>query len=239
MKKYIEIPFKKHTLRGFHHTVESDVCLVMLHGFTGNCNENGRFKGISEMAEQNKIDSIRVDFLCHGESDLSFKDMRFGLLVEQGKTILQYARSLGYKKVYLLGYSMGGLTALHLLDQKIDKLILMSPAFGFKKNVERRFEHAIKLPNGDVDYGARVLSRKFVDSLKEINELLFSTTFKKEILLVMGSDDDVINIEQAMKDMKKFQSTTTKLIDYCGHGYNSIESRKQLNKSIRDFLIIQ
>lgn len=236
MKKYIEIPFKDYTLRGFHHTVKSDVCLVMLHGFTGNCNENGRFKGISEMVEEMNIDSIRVDFLCHGESDLTFKDMRFNLLVEQGKAILEYAHGLGYKEVYLLGYSMGGLTALHLLDQDVTKVILMSPAFGFKENIAIRYNNAPKLANGDVDYGARILSKEFVHSFTDVDELKFSNSFKTEVLVVMGSDDEVIGVDNVIKGMKQFKHTTITLIPKCGHGYNSIQSRIELQTAIKDYL---
>lgn len=236
MKKYIEIPFKEHTLRGYHHTVQSDVCLVMLHGFTGNCNENGRFKGISEMAEEMGIDSIRVDFLCHGESDLNFKDMRFNLLVEQGKTILDYAHNVGYKEVYMLGYSMGGLTALHLLDQDVTKVVLMSPAFGFKDNVKRRYEQAIKLEDGTVDYGARILNQEFVESLNDVDELKFSTTYKFEILVVMGSDDEVIGVDDVIVGMSKFANTRMIMIDDCGHGYTTIQSRKELQQAIKGYL---
>lgn len=236
MKKYIEIPFKEYTLRGFHHTVESDVCLVMLHGFTGNCNENGRFKGISEMVEEMNINSIRVDFLCHGESDLTFKDMRFNLLVAQGKTIIEYAHSLGYKEVYLLGYSMGGLTALHLLDQDVTKVILMSPAFNFKENIALRYDNAPKLPNGDVDYGARILNKEFVHSFTDVDELKFSKSYANEVLVVMGSDDEVIGVDSVVEGMNQFKDATIILISKCGHGYNSIQSRNELQTAIKSYL---
>ncbi len=236
MKHSIEIPFKEHTLRGYHHQVGSDSCLVMLHGYTGNCNENDRFRGISEALEEIKIDSLRVNFLCHGESDLTFKDMRFHLLVEQGREILSYTRKLGYKDVYLLGYSMGGLTALHLLDEDIKSLILMSPAYGFRRHVETFYSNAMKDETGIALQGHREISKEFVASLNEIDANKFQDTFEKEILVVMGVDDEVISFDEVVTGISKFKNVTVKDLTNCGHGFTTLQSRIQLQEAVKQFL---
>lgn len=236
MKKYIEIPFKEYTLRGYHHNTNSEQCLVMLHGYTGNCNEDNRFRGMSEELEKHNIDTIRVDFLCHGESDLTFEDMRFSNLVEQGKTILKYAHTLGYKEVHLLGFSMGGLTALHLLEEDFNKVILMSPAFGFRSHVEAAYSRLKKKDNPVVDYNARILSKEFVDSLKDINETKYSKSFTKQLFVITGLNDQVIKKEAVIEGMNHYQNVSLNFIDNCNHGYSNINARKELNNLVLSYL---
>lgn len=237
MIKYLEIALDGNVMRGFHHSVDSEECLVMLHGYTGNCNEARRFKVISDGLEKKGIDSVRVTYLGHGDSDLEFQDLHFEFLKEQAKTIIETVKNMGYKKVHLLGYSMGGVLAMANLDIEIEKLILVSPGFGFKENLmERYYKNPNKYDDETVDIGGLKLSKKFVDSFQtvELDDLI--KNFKNEVLVVIGGNDQVIKKENIYEGIKGFENKRVVEIESCDHGYSHVSYREVLLKSVLSHL---
>ncbi len=236
MKRYVEIEIRNQILRGFHHQVSGKKIVVMLHGFTGNKTESkSMFKKLSETYEKHGYDSIRVDYLGHGESDGQFCEMTLSSLISQGEEIIKYVENLGYESIILQGFSMGGLIALHLLRENIDKAILISPAVDFYMNISNKFKARL-LTNGNLDMGGYELGYKFKESLKDIDLLKYADSYSNDALFIVGKNDQAVNYREVIRISKKYKKNSLHIFENCDHLYSSLVLYKKLEKIIIDFL---
>src|SRR5699024_6441831 len=99
--------------------------IALFHGFTST--QNTWNKLVSKLSEQYQV--LTIDLPGHGQTQ-----------IKQGKTMRDFSDDfkalldeLNIKKIHLLGYSMGGRTALsfaHYYPQMIQSLILESASPG-------------------------------------------------------------------------------------------------------------
>jgi esterase/lipase len=229
MIKPIDIKLRQHTMRGYHHTVGSNECVVMLHGYTGNCNESRTFKMISDTLEKEHIDTLRVSYLGHGDSDLLFRDLDFDFLMEQVNQIINKIKEMGYHKIHLLGYSMGGFLSLHALDHLIESVILISPAFHMGELLLEDYQsNSNKLDDDSIDIGGLKLTKKFVDSFQNTDIYKYHKTYQNQILTIIAEEDEAIKKEWIIDGMKPFHNYVLKMIPGCNHGYSSLTHKKKL-----------
>ena len=237
MKQYIEINYQNKLLRGYHHQSNSDTVIVMLHGYTGNKTETKlQFKKLSATFETLNIDSLRVDYLGHGESDGEFSEMRFDDLLNQAETIIKKAQSLKYKHIYILGFSMGGLIALHQLKSPIEKAILISPAVDFRENIARDFDIYKPLANGNIDIGGLELHKDFSTSLSIVDTTKFAKTFKYPVCFVVGELDRAVSAVEVERVAKEFENSECHIFPKGDHLYSSLALQKDLINTISNFL---
>ncbi len=237
MKRYIEIKYNDYLLRGYHHDNKSEEVVIMFHGFTGNKSESKlMFKQLSEKFDKENIDSIRVDYLGHGESDGLFKDMVFSDLLLQAKTVIEYTRSIGYEKINLLGFSMGGLITLHLLEESINKAIMISPAVDFYDNIKKAFETHKRLKNDNIDIGGFELGYSFLTSLEGLNPKIYAKSYCNPTLFIVGNEDKAVNFEEVTRVSDEFDNTKLHVFDKGDHLYSSLDYYQRLEKTIVEFL---
>jgi 2-succinyl-6-hydroxy-2,4-cyclohexadiene-1-carboxylate synthase len=131
----------KFFLDGISYHVE--VCgegfpLLMLHGFTGRGSNWNPF--CPTLGKQSKL--IMPDIVGHGSTvtDETIDGKRF-LLSSAAKDFMKIIDELGFEKVDILGYSMGGRIALAMavyFPNRVRKLILESASPGLKTDTERK-----------------------------------------------------------------------------------------------------
>jgi hypothetical protein len=236
MKKYIELQVDDLIMRGFENHHSKEACVVMFHGFTGNKMETNRmFLKIDHMLEENAISSLRFDWFGHGESDLDFSDLKVNLLIKQGKKILTYAKN-HYQKVYLLGFSMGGLLALNLLDFDPDKLILISPAINMADIASNIYNANIKIAKDLVDLRGFLLSKGFVESFKVLPRQGSISQYQKPILLIHGSKDLSVPIDLSRSLVKTYPSIRFIEVKGADHGYGPYDHIRMIIQSIQQFI---
>ncbi|MGB8644000.1 MAG: alpha/beta fold hydrolase [Anaerolineae bacterium] len=96
------------TLAGVHLAAEHNTLIIYCHGFLGGKNYTVVPRFVEMLAEE--VDVIAFDFRGHGESEgLSTLGEREVLDVD---AVMGYARGLGYRRILLVGSSMGGATVL-------------------------------------------------------------------------------------------------------------------------------
>jgi esterase/lipase len=237
MKKYIEIKYNDYILRGYHHDNASEEVVIMFHGFTGNKSESKlMFKQLSNRFDKENIDSLRVDYLGHGESDGLFKDMIYSDLLLQAKTIIEYTKNIGYKKINILGFSMGGLISLHMLEENINKAIMISPAVDFYANIKKAFETHKRLENGNLDIGGFELGCNFLTSLEGVNPQKYAKSYCNPTLFIVGNEDKAVNFEEVTRVSNEFKDTELHVFDKGDHLYSSLDYYQRLEKTIIAFL---
>ena len=109
--------------------------LLLIHGFTGS---NKSFDILSKYLQQ-YFKIIRIDLVGHGES-MSYKESEYSF-ENSINSINEIIEKLYLQMVNVLGYSLGGRTAMHLasvFQNKINKLILCSSTYGLDNQEEKK-----------------------------------------------------------------------------------------------------
>lgn len=211
MQEAVQIKDGEYTLRGFYHHPIPDpkeACVLIFHGFSG-CQPGPHFmfKLLSRLLEKESIASLRFDFLGSGESDGNFEDMTFLMEVKEAELILDYAKKLGYKKIGIVGLSMGGGVAAMTAGRRpkdVDASCLWS-AVGdapriIKENTTEDMERSME-ELGVVDVGGLLLSKAFTDEMDSGMIDIYKTVsnYSGPILIVHGDADTTVPIENAYK----------------------------------------
>lgn len=101
--------------------------LVLLHGGLGSVEMFG--PNIARLAEERLV--IGVDLQGHGGTGPLGRPMTFEAMATD---IAELIRALGYEKADVMGYSLGGATALRLAidhPQVVNRLVLVSMTYAF------------------------------------------------------------------------------------------------------------
>ncbi|MCM3757697.1 2-succinyl-6-hydroxy-2,4-cyclohexadiene-1-carboxylate synthase [Sporosarcina aquimarina] len=121
--------------------------VVFLHGFTGSI---ATWRTISSLLE-GKVHTVAIDLWGHGLSDKPDNSSDYSM-EKQTADLEQLFNQLGLTKFTLVGYSMGGRTALGYATsypKRIHRLVLESASPGLKTETERseRKRNDAKLAN--------------------------------------------------------------------------------------------
>jgi uncharacterized protein len=119
------------------HKTGSQKLIIMSHGFTGYKSETGRlFVEAARTFTKSKIDVLRFDFIGSGDSSGDFSNMCPNSEIKDLHFVIQWAKKKGYKKIGLLGMSMGGAvticTAAQLKPNTIQAMVTWSAVPSFK-----------------------------------------------------------------------------------------------------------
>lgn len=215
--------------------------VVMYHGFTGNKAEHAcHFRNFSRILSIEGFASLRFDFSGNGESDGEFKDFTMDTMMSEAQQILDYAFNLkNVKKVNLLGYSMGGavcsmLSAIY--QNKINKILLWSPAGNITEIIRNCFDGGEKLENGNSLYGYFEMSKEMYDSTYKYNEFLNIEKYTNPVLLIHGRCDKAVNYLYSMKYSVTYYNAIVHIINGAGHGYDKVSERDELySQSLKFF----
>jgi pimeloyl-ACP methyl ester carboxylesterase len=191
--------------------------LILLHGGFGTVEMFG--PNIELLAEGRKV--IGVDLQGHGGTGPLGRPMTFEAMATD---VAELITSLGYEKADVMGYSLGGATALRLAidhPEVVDRLVVVSAAYAFSNWHTYNFE-GMKSINADPEATAQSLvgspmyeayvakapggADSWVEAVKEVGSLVgvdydFSAevqTITAPTLVVVG-DWDAVRISAATK----------------------------------------
>ncbi|MGK0255635.1 MAG: esterase/lipase, partial [Arcobacteraceae bacterium] len=245
---------------GTPYTLEanSDICVIALHGFSSAPKEVEKIALYLNAANFN-VYAPRIK--GHGTVPEDLKTTTWQDWYDSLSRAIAIA-TLKYKKIYLLGFSTGGLlallsgkkeykefkgsicinAALNLNDIRVKTLI---PAVTFWNDLVNAFdakEYAKEYidniaQNPDINY-----DKHYIDSITQLSELMAKTkkNLKKAkipIYIIQSSDDPVVNPSSAYEIYDAIESKNKKLeiIESSLHVIITQENEK-LFKGIRDFI---
>lgn len=248
MQEAISILHNEQVMRGMAHLPEREKtpAVILLHGFTGTKLEPHRFfLKVSRQLEAIGIASFRFDFLGSGESDDNFEEMTLLKELDQANTILDYVKShpvIDENRITVLGFSMGGLVASLLAgdrSEEIEKLILLAPAGNMAEAAEEmeRSEPFIESKNA-FDIGGNLISYDFINELKTVEVWERASSFKNPVLLIHGTKDQAVPIEESHSFVEKSYQGQSKLVEIEGadHTFNSFHWESQVIAEIVTYL---
>ena len=202
-----------------HYSNDYPEVIIVAHGFYNN-KDTLLFKEISK-ALSKKYDVITFDFRGHGESTGLFtwtanetQDLRL---------IIDYAKKHGYKKIGIIGFSLGAAITLIESSQSrdIDSLISVSSPYDFWKIDyhfwEEEMFNDLKLNLGPKGKGKGIKpGNPFLKKIRPIN--IVHKISPIPILFIHGKDDWLIKPKHSEKLFEKSrQPKEIKIIEKAGH----------------------
>lgn len=103
--------------------------ILMIHGFVGGTYDFGNFH--NELQLCRKFDVFTFTLPAHEK--FIVKDIKYKEWINESKKQLEFLITNGYKEIYLIGHSMGGVIAAYLASiyPQVKKLVLAAPAFRY------------------------------------------------------------------------------------------------------------
>jgi esterase/lipase len=159
--------------------------------------------------------------------------------INESENQLLFLLNHGYKKVYLVGHSMGGVIATHLAKKykEVKKLVLAAPAFtSIASKEEGGLLNAIKsvpdlIKSYSVNEFATRLSKLPFSAEKEFMKLI--DTYKDEIydikipvLFLHGTDDQLVPVNSSIKIFDKMDNNKKQLIIINGYHHDIFRGDK-------------
>jgi alpha/beta fold family hydrolase-like protein len=235
--KYLEVKHKDKTIRGFlHGNNKSDVVLIF-HGFTGNkVDHHGMIKTFAQDIAFSGFSTYRFDFLGSGDSDGNFfEEESISSQIEQAKTVIQSFVEKKYK-IHIFAFSMGGVVATHLLnDKNIQSLFLLSPAGNFNEILKKMIAQSGKRHTDGAEINGFHISNEFIEEAKTFSYFDDICYFKGPVQLVQGTKDQYVSKESFLSYKSIFKNCYAVWIENADHCYSEISTTESVRKEIINF----
>ena len=200
-------------LVGDFYEADSDKCIILCHGFTGDRHEWGRFDKTASELNKEGYNVLTFDFSGCGESEDT--PITVEKEVEDLRSAIEFVRSKGLEKIGVVGLSLGGLISARVADE-INVLVLWSPVTNKKENyLEALLSRTGFSMDGDVIIKNRreggvfrkkiVISRQMAEDRKNINQKELLSKIKYPVLVIHGTEDESIPLDDSKKAMQYLQ----------------------------------
>ncbi|MBQ6282176.1 MAG: alpha/beta fold hydrolase [Bacilli bacterium] len=180
--------------------------VLVIHGFAGGCYDEENVATYLELKGYHVF-----QFTLPGHDKRMFQHVKKEDWIKSCEEHIEQLINNGYKRIYLIGHSMGGVLACHLASKykEVKKMVLAAPAFKYMTfgGDEFKLFHALRnTPKLFKDYGKDVLLpraimfpvsvvKEFMALADESQDLPSKVTCP--ILLFHGTKDDVVPIESS------------------------------------------
>jgi len=222
--------------------------ILLIHGFAGGCYDYGDFP--NDLESFKNFDVYTFTLPGHDKfliNKVSKDDWLKSAEIETEKLI-----NKGYRTIYVIGYSMGGIIATNIAAKytEVKKLVLAAPAFKyftFKNNKLDIIQSVKRVPSLFRDYNLDlVLSRILKISISTIKEFInladthINDIKKIEIptLIIHGIKDDIVGFDSVNHVYNNISSKSVTLIELnnLNHSLFLNDRYEEVKKLIIDFL---
>lgn len=221
--------------------------ILMVHGFAGGVYD---FENLANELECiNNFDVFT--FTLPGHDGDTREKITYDLWINKAEQEVEYLIKKGYKKIYVIGHSMGGVIASHLASKypNIKKLVLAAPAFEYfgYEHGKISYSSLIHKPQEIVkQYGVKLtINRVFklpLNCISELRKLVnenYDCTKKIKIdtLILWGEEDNVVPKESVDYVYKTLNTNNKKLVFVKGSSHHLFKEdiNNKLTKEIIKF----
>ena len=245
--------------KSFHLKSNSDICVVALHGFSSAPKE---VEKLSHFLNDSNINILAPRLKGHGTVPEDLKETLYNDWYDSLSRAIVMA-SLKYKKVFLLGFSTGGLlallsgrkeykqlhglicinAALNLNDIRVKALI---PAVSFWNDIVSSFdasEYAKEYIENNAQNPEINYDKHYIDAIAQLSKLMSKTKkslkyVKSPIFIIQSSDDPVVNPSSAYEIYDAID-TKDKKIEIVESSFHVIITQEnfELFHKIKEFIL--
>lgn len=223
--------------------------ILLIHGFAGGSYDYGDLGNDLQLFKNFDV----YTFTLPGHDKAVINNVTKEDWIKAAENQMEKIINNGYKKVYIIGHSMGGIIASHLASKypEVKKLVLAAPAFKyftFKDDKLDIIESIKKVPklfkNYDTETVVSRLLKVPILTIKEFMELAethINDVKKIEIptLILHGLEDEIVptdSVEYVYENIKS-KSVTLIELEKLNHDLFINERYQDVKKLIIDFLV--
>ena len=206
---------------------EKTPLMVFLHGF-GSSKESPHQVAAAAAVRECGFATLRFDLYGHGESGGSFRDHTLFKWITNTLAVIDYARELGYRDLWLSGHSQGGLVAAVAAGMEADRirgLVLRAPAFmlpewarlGNKIGLPFDPDH---IPDTVKIFDDRELGGNYIRVAQAVYPDESMKRYKGPVLIIQGEDDDVVRADFSRKAAENYSDCELEIIKGEGHHFD-------------------
>ena len=214
-------------ISGWHIPGDEDTLFIVMHGYT-SCKADERLLRLARELNSRGYPVVMFDFRGHGESGgTTTIGPREVLDLE---AVLDYASSLDYEEIVLVGYSMGAAVAIVAgsSDDRVSAIVADSPYYSLDQVIPRWIGSQTPLPAA---YG--YLIGLYGGLLAGVNTSFgpaYVDRVDKPLLVFYGGLDPLLTLNEAMDIAGK--SPCGKLVAASDAGHVEIAERLGLDKYV-------
>jgi len=199
--------------------------VLLIHGWESNTH---RWKELIKKLHKIGYNIIAFDAPAHGKS--SGKIFNVPMYTESLQKVIEY-----YRPNYLIGHSVGGMTALYhqyiYQNEEIEKLIILAPP-GELSRIMKDYQKILKLSPKFMTGLDRYFKEKHGFYFKEFSIPEFAKKIEQKGLLIHDKYDDIAPYQESEAIAKNWNNATFIITENFGHSL----SFKEVHTSIIDFL---
>lgn len=221
--------------------------ILIIHGFGGGTYDEEYLANNLELKRNFDV----FTFTLPGHDGLFKSDMKEQDWTNKTEEMLEFLIKNNYKKIYVIGHSMGGVLAARLASKykQVKKLVLLAAAFRyleFKEDNVDIIKSIKKTPDLIKDYKEEFISRiikmppnaikEFMNTVKNNEETLKNINIPT--LIIQGTEDNLVPPETLKYIYNEIPSKTkqTLLIEGINHDIFKSEKKKEITQEIIKFL---
>ena len=225
--------------------------ILFVHGFVGGVYDFNNYPNELEIYRNFDV----YTFTLPGHDRVLGKNVHYEDWIKASEEQIEFLINHGYKKIYVIGHSMGGVIAAHLASKysEVKKLVLVAPAFRYldfkdgKVNIKGLSDSFKDIPEMFKNMGTEVVFERFqktpISTLIEFTKLVSACEddLKKvtcPILTIRGLSDKVVPNEATDLVYSGVTSRTNILINIKDVTHDCFRKKRndELRQLITDFL---
>ena len=202
--------------------------VLIIHGFAGGTYDEEKLANCLE--KKWNLDVYSFTLPSHEKrkvSSVTFKDW-----VDACDHMVEVLKSYGYRKIYVVGHSMGGVLATYLANKYdcIKKLVLVAPAFEIFARDDYGALDTIKsgikmIHENDTDEVVSRFMKSSVSAISEFNKLRkkYKSEYKKisiPTLVLQGDKDTVVPPDKSKELFEEINVKNKKLVILKGYTHD-------------------
>ena len=180
------------------------------------------------------------------------KDYKYQDWIHESERQMQFLLNNGYKEIYIIGHSMGGVIAAYLASiyKEVKKLVLAAPAFGYFSfkdgaidikgfnNILKELTELVK--EEDMDFVKSRIIKTPISTMIEFTKLVdkYYESVKyinAETLIIHGNNDQIVPKEAATHVYNNIKSKVNILYNVKEVNHNCFKGKR--NNELKDIII--
>ena len=220
----------------------------MIHGFVGGIYDYNNFQNELQLYKDFDV----YTFTLSGHDKMIVSDVKYEDWLKDGESQIQFLINNGYKEIFVIGHSMGGVIAVHLASKykEVKKLVLVAPAFRYfnfkdgKINIKGFNDTVKSVPELFKNMGKEAVIERItktpIPTMIEFTKLVDSCQKDLElitcpVLTIHGLSDMVAPSESTELVYKSIKSNTNILYNVKKMTHDCF--RNERNKEIREIIV--
>ena len=201
--------------------------VILSHGY--NC-AHDNVEDVAQVLAEKGYFCCTFDF-CGGstrsKSVGKTTEMSIGSEVEELNRIIGFVKAdSGAEKLFLYGESQGGLvSSLAACCNDIEAMVLLYPGFCIPDDWRNSPYAKSEQP---FEFMGMTISKSYCEGLPDYDVFDRISHCDIPVLIIHGTDDDIVNVSYAQKAEKCFPNAVLKLYDGEGHGFSAEARRSEI-----------